>query len=784
MVKFVSPTKPAGEDYRKTLSDVKAREAVIKTKWLDEVKDIYDIYEGGKHAQTPFNILYSNTEILVPNIFALTPQPVVRKRFGELRADESAQAAERMAEYSMDTNLSGYPAFSTAVSAAVLDSALPGQGQCRIRVVDSLVCLDYIQHDAFIWGYAKRWEDVPWQAFRYDKTKEEIVKEFEISDEVAAKMTLPESEGASSRDDKGPPTVAVYEVWNKSTRMVHFLCEAHPDSCLRSEPDPLRLEGFFCSGEPLRLLSTPCSTMPRAMYGLYRRQAEELNAITDRIKKITQAIRVRGIYNGTLPEMAQIFDGTDRENSLIPSANPGNMMREGGLDKHIWLVPTEKLIIVLNSLIAAREQVKSTIYEILGIGDILRGVSAASETFGAQQIKDKWGSLRIKKSRERVSHFIRGNIRLMIEAAAKHVPEDTWAKVTGLPYLTQAQIVLMRAMPQAGVMTPGMQMPQQKTWGEVLGVLKDDLTRSYVVDIESNSTVDTDATQDREEVTEFMTALGQSQAALAGLSSIGDQGFEAAKALLIEICKRFRMGGSMQAVLSKLTPPPKGPTPEQQKMQEALEKREQDTAQGEEGLKATETQLKQQFDQQKMQLDQLVESIRTQKAALDQQAFELEKQAAELEQQKAALDLQERDLELQVREKTLELEQSSTETQQQLGQKELALQKNEVAFQGKQVQAQVEADAGGKTEAKLAEALKTIEANAKIVEALFNEVRRPVSIVKTGPGKFERVLGEAPAAPMEEDHSPEAMMGNLIKEMRKPVTVVKTGPGRFDRVVG
>ena len=155
MVKLVTPAEeasPGEAAYRATLSKVTSREGVIKTEWLDKTKDIYETYEGGRALDTPFNILYSNTEVLVPNLFSNTPKPVVRRRFGEMRADAVAQAAERMAEYCLDTNVSGYPDFVEAVEAAVLDSALPGQGQCRIRVVEGVPCLDYVQHDKFIWG--------------------------------------------------------------------------------------------------------------------------------------------------------------------------------------------------------------------------------------------------------------------------------------------------------------------------------------------------------------------------------------------------------------------------------------------------------------------------------------------------------------------------------------------------------------------------------------------------------------------------------------------------------
>ena len=62
-------------------------------KWLDEIKDakkrekefrkkgkmILDVYSGEKSC--PFNILYSNTETLLPALFSNIPRPIVQRRF-------------------------------------------------------------------------------------------------------------------------------------------------------------------------------------------------------------------------------------------------------------------------------------------------------------------------------------------------------------------------------------------------------------------------------------------------------------------------------------------------------------------------------------------------------------------------------------------------------------------------------------------------------------------------------------------------------------------------------
>ena len=429
---------------------------------------------------------------------------------------------------------------------------------------------------------------MPWIAYKHELTRADLQSKFGLTEDQMLGLATPEDDGSdqSAKD----ATHCVYEVWDRRTKVVRFVCDEYKGKLLREDEDQLGLHGFYDCPQPLVFVLATGDIKPRPLYNLYRKQAEELNALSMRIKRVTQAIRVRGIYNGNLPEMSQIFADGANENQLIPAERPSVLTNDGGLDRQIWLIPTDKLIVVLQQLLLMREQVKSTIYEILGIGDILRGVSRASETLGAQEIKDKWGSLRINKMRDKTARYIRSLLRLLAEVGAKHSPEEVWAAATGLPLLPAMQAMVLQ---QSGAQLPA------PTWESVLQVLRDDLQRSYTIDIETNSTVDSEATQDKQDVAEFMNALGQAMAGLAPLASLGPEGFEATKAIVVEFTKKFRMGAEVQAVLERLKPPPQaqGPDPkvmeELKKRTEEITKREQAVQKQEQGLAAEQLKISQ-----------------------------------------------------------------------------------------------------------------------------------------------------------------------------------------------
>ena len=106
--------------------------------WLEEIKiakkreedyrkngkKIPKIYE--KSTNTPFNILYSNTETLLPAIISNTPRPIVSRRHkdDDPIGKAASDAATRMLEYLVDTDHDKYEKFSDALKKAVLDGLL------------------------------------------------------------------------------------------------------------------------------------------------------------------------------------------------------------------------------------------------------------------------------------------------------------------------------------------------------------------------------------------------------------------------------------------------------------------------------------------------------------------------------------------------------------------------------------------------------------------------------------------------------------------------------------
>ena len=654
---------PAVQEWQKELEDARKRMKDFRK----DASRIVTLYEGGKAAESPFNILYSNTETLAPALYNNLPRPVVQRRFkdedpmGKLASD----VTRRTLEFLMDNELGAYTPFDDLMTQAVLEALVPGWGVTRFkydagfveaeaegletaegdesettapaetaeRVDYETVCGESIPWDRFLHGYAKQWKDVPWVAFEHFMTREELEKNFGADIARRIPLTVSGKENATTESDdesdgklvdaEGVTLAHVFEIWDKESRMVHFLAAGYHEGFAKSVSDPLELSGFFPMPQPLALFPKISSLIPVPLYTMYEEQAKELNRVTVRINKIVQALKVRGFYDSTLEGLDKVLSADD--NVLIPAENVAAMQQGQTLEKAIWLMPLEKLISVLQQLYLQRQQIKQVIYEITGISDILRGASVASETATAQNIKNQWGTLRLKRAQKHVSRYVRDCLRIMAEIAMTKFSTQTLAQMTGLQFPSaeqkqQAQMMLAQLQQQAqmaqaaGQQPPAppppevMQAAQSPSWEEILALLADDLQRSYRIDLETNSTVDAEATEDKQNMGEFLNAVAQFMNGVGPLVQQGVMSFDVAKSILLAVTRRYRFGPEVEDSLKKMAAPPPAQDGEAEKAKAEMEmksaehrmklemmQKEQQALEAEIAVRMQEAQLKQEF---------------------------------------------------------------------------------------------------------------------------------------------------------------------------------------------
>lgn len=619
----LSPEKAASfyKTWNSRVDDALKREK----RYRDEGRKYVEIYEGRKADEVPFAILYSNTETLLPAVYNSRPIPIVGRRFKDADpiGKSIGEVGTRTLKFLIDTESKDYDNFDDLMVGAALEGILVNRGLTRFLYTGDMqtecVYGEAVRWDKFFHGYARTWKKVPWIGFEWDMSESELKTNFPDVKIDLSKFSSEEpdqTQGETREELTGVKTFKVYEIWDKESKKVFFISPVYPVGPLKIVDDPLGLLNFFPVPKPMNFMRKVTTLVPTPLYTQYRQQAKELNDITLRLKAMIKAVKVRGAYNSTIEGIDKMLEADDNE--LIPVENMTSMPDNTGIDKILYIMPINDLVQALQTLYQQREQVKQVIYEITGISDILRGSSVASETATAQNIKNQWGTLRLKRAQKEVQRYCRECLAIMFEISALKFEAKTFQQMTGLDYLTeeqkaqiQTEVQQKQAMAQMAPQQPGqppaqpMQIPpeiqdmlQKPTWEMLLSVMHNEAMLKYKIDIETNSTIDAEASQDKQDIGELLNGVSQFLNGVAPLVKDGVLPIDVAKAMLLTISRRFNFGSQLEDSLEKMAAPqPKGPDPaEQAKLQlaqvEAQAKMAEIQAKGQLGKVETENKLK------------------------------------------------------------------------------------------------------------------------------------------------------------------------------------------------
>lgn len=605
--------------------------------WRKKAADIYKLYTPENPARHSFNILWANTETLRQSVYNSLPQPDARRRYQD--EDPLGKSVGEVMTRSLQFCQDVYD-FDGVLKGDVLSMLLAGRAVSRVRYVPQIgqrgdgaeqyeeieweqaLCERVLYTDFRILCAAKTWDQVTAIGFRHIFTREDCVEKF--GQDVGNRIPLDSIDDEDVKQSKDCEdlfkTAEIWEIWDKEAKEVVWICKGYPEPC-KTQADPLELSGFFPIPKPLYAIENDQTLVPAALYTQYEQQAKELNLISGRINKLVDALRVRGIYDSSLGELSQLMKSADNE--MIAAANVTALLERGGLEKAIWMMPIETAAAVLKELYVQRDACKQIIYEITGIADIMRSASDPNETFGAQKIKTQWGTQRLQRMQKEVQRYIRDLIRLKAEIIAEKFQPETLEQMTLLQLPHQAQVEQQNAMQAAQYQQaaqaaqaqgqpapPPPQPANQITWEAVVQAMQSDATRTYRIDIETDSTLS--ATQDSD-MQGMKDLLGGITSFIQGVGPAVQSGalpIDAVKSIVLAVVRRAKMGSAVEDALDKMQPPKPPPDPNAGKAQI-----EQAKTQGQQQLEQFKAQLQDQQHQRELAADVQAEQQKAQIAA-------------------------------------------------------------------------------------------------------------------------------------------------------------------------
>jgi len=587
----------------------------------DSIAKLYATLKGGESTEREFKIFWSNIEVLKPSVYARPPVPVVVPRFKDLK--ELPRTASEMLERTLITNFE-LQDLDYTMKMARDDYLLFGRGilwnrykseggeptvssdDAKVDFSESAI-VEHVSRRDFRHDPARKWSEVGWVAKRSYLTKPKFIARF------GQQFASVEAKKVKDNDDEayGEAKVEVWEIWDKTTKKVIWVSPAS-EVILDMRPPHLQLEGFFPCPRPCYGSLVENTLIPVPDFVYYKDQVEEINELTARISKLSEALKMKGFYAAGESELKDAIEAAiaNESNSavLVPVSNMAALGGKSLKDSIVWL-PVQEVAGIIQVLIGQRKQLVQDVYEITGISDIVRGATDPNETASAQKIKAQWGSVRIRERQGELARLSRDTTRIMAEIMAENYQQQTFVHMSQMDvqtdeavqqqvqqiqhgaqrHIQQLQQQAPQQMPQQG---QGPQQPPQPqpeqimqqvqakvaelqktvTFEKVISLFRSQKARAFLIEIEVDSTIQPDEDAEKQRRTEFLTSVGGFVSQILPMvQSVPQTGEFAAEALKFAV-GGFRAGRQLEGVIEEMSdklkqlskkPQQEGPTPEQ-----------------------------------------------------------------------------------------------------------------------------------------------------------------------------------------------------------------------------
>jgi hypothetical protein len=511
--------------------------------------------------------------------------------------------------------------------------------------VNEKLVVESVNFKDLLHGPATKWRNVPWVARRVPLLRTELIKRFGATKGNAVPLVAYETgnqrlKSGNTDDFRGQfRRGIVWEIWDRINGEIVWVCLDCPNYVLGKKKDPLRLKGFFPCPKPMFGTMTTDSMIPVPDYTQWQDIALELDEVTYRISLLTDALRVAGVYDAEAGDtLKNIVEG--RQNTMIPVNNWSQFAERGGLKGAVDFLSLEEIKNTIDALYRIRQQLVQEMYEITGIADIVRGASDPRETASAQKLKGNFANSRLTERQKIVARHIREMLNIIAEIICTLYSDENIMALSG------AKLVLT---------TPEGQFDEAR-WQAALGLLRDEPLLHLQVKIDTETLADEQVTADRQEATEFITALSSllqnavavSQSAPAAMPMVGK--------LIMLTVRKFKAGRSVEADIEAAVEKMANTPPQQQ---------EEEAASGESGM------------------NQLEHDIESKRLQLEQRELAIKEREIQIKEQELGIDWHKTQGELAARNRDLDIKQFKAQNDARLKDKQINTQ-----AQGQQQQLQ------------------------------------------------------------------------------------------------
>lgn len=540
------------------------------------------------------NLFWANVQVTLSAIYGRMPVASVERKFKDFE-DDTARVAGIIMERLLNGDIEReHDDAHAAMRDGVQDRFVSGLGQVWIRydfeseefeepaldpmgqpiigpdgspvmtqgerIINEEAEVDYVYWDDFRYSPCRRWRECRWVARRAYMSEAKLRKRFKLTEQQVAMIPMhnrtPDgADGDGNREDdvlKATPfrQAAVWEIWDKEGNYVCWYVEGCT-FVLDRRTDPLQLDDFFPCPQPIVATTLTKAFRPRPDYAMAQDLYKALDRINCKLSHLTDAVKAAGVYDKNAAPVKSLLT-TAVENALVPVDNWSTFVEKGGMKGVVDWLPIEAFVNAIAQLNQRKDKLQHDLYEVLGISDIMRGASFASETATAQKLKVQYGGARLANLQAEVSRFVSAVMRIRADIICKHFQPDT---------IRQRSLID--------------QTPDAALADQAIALLKDRGTAMFRVMVTADSLAAPDWAAEKEARTEFLGATSNYLMAAAPMvqqnpmvgsflmkllqwAAAGFKGAQTIEGVLDEAARQLER-------LAQQPPAPPQPTPEDRK---------------------------------------------------------------------------------------------------------------------------------------------------------------------------------------------------------------------------
>lgn len=490
----------------------------------DKIDRLYACLEeaAGTSKSSKMAIFWANLQTLGPAIYSRPPEPAVAPAFKDRRP--LPRAASEVMERALMTSVRK-ERMHRQMKLIRDDVARHGRGVMWVRMTEQerrtgphkRMKYDHLNRKDFLHEPARNWDEVGWCAKRAWLTKDKMVSRF--GKERADEAKYEDGENRTAKGYTIEKQAEVWEIWSQTEGLVAWVSPGM-DVVLDIKPPTLDLEDFYPCPEPAYGTVEPDTLRPVPDFAQYRDQIDDIDRLTNRISALSDALKLRGFYPKGAEDIGEavkkaISNMDDRATMEGIPLPPGAV----GIGKMIEWMPIREIAETIKFLVEERRQLIEDVEQVVGISDIMRGATEASETATAQQLKAQYGNVRVRDKSEEVARIAEDGLKVSAEIMAEHFDPQFIQELsqTDLPTDAQLQEQFAALQQQASKLPEDQHAELQKqvdelketiTFDQVMQLLRNERMRPFVLEVRTDSTIRPNEDAEKQRRNEFMGALG------------------------------------------------------------------------------------------------------------------------------------------------------------------------------------------------------------------------------------------------------------------------------------